>query len=131
MRLLLDTHVAVWATRDVKQLSAEALDLIQSPDNEVWSSHVSLWEIAVKRARPRRSSEGLPARPQQAAQQFVRAGFRTLPIRYAHICGVAALPDGHGDPFDRLLVAQALVEPMRLVTHDRKIAAYSDTVILV
>lgn len=104
--------------------------MLTDPTNEVWVSDVSLWEIAIKRGLDRKSAEGLPASVGHARQLFIEAGFDTLPIRYEHIRTFGDLPSGHGDPFDRMLVAQALSEPMRLVTHDRQIARYSDTVIL-
>lgn len=130
MRLLLDTHIAVWATQTVDRLSDRAKGLLLDPDNEVWFSHVSIWEIAVKQSTGRRTSVDLPDTPTHAVEVFHNAGFAGLPITLDHITGVAALPPLHGDPFDRLIVAQSLAEPMRLLTHDRQVAAYSDSVIL-
>lgn len=131
MRLLLDTHIAAWAVRNVDRLSKSAMSLLRDPANDIWFSHVSLWEIAVKRGLNRVSAEGLPKSPQMAMADFTEAGFQPLPILYSHICAVTDLPTEHSDPFDRLLIAQALTEPMRFVTHERRLADYSDTVILV
>jgi len=131
LKLLLDTHVASWSVLVPERLGKEARQLLTDPGNEVWVSDVSLWEIAIKRTLGRRSAEGLPASVEHARAVFTEAGFDALPILYSHIRAFGGLSPGHGDPFDRLLVAQALAEPMRLVTHDRQIAAYSDTVILV
>lgn len=105
--------------------------MLTDPTNEVWVSDVSLWEIAIKRSLGRKSAEGLPASVEEARRVFSDAGFEALPILYDHIRTFETLVSDHSDPFDRLLVAQALTEPMRLVTHDRQVAVYSDTVILV
>ena len=114
-----------------QRIRSDVREVLIDPANEVWVSDVSLWEIAIKRGLIRKSAEGLPASVEYARRAFVEAGFEALPIKYDHIRALERLPAGHGDPFDRLLIAQALTEPMRLVTHDRQVAQYSDTVILV
>lgn len=128
MNLLLDTHIALWAITDDPRLSHAARELIASPDNFVWVSAASVWEIATKRALGRGD---MPVSSQQALEFFKQSGYRLLPIEAAHATAVENLPAHHQDPFDRILVAQALSEPMRLITHDPKIALYGDTIILV
>ena len=126
MNLLLDTHVALWAITDDERLSAMARELIQSPRNAVWISAVSVWEIAIKHALSR---ETMPISGKEALRYFREAGYLLLAILPEHGAAVEDLPAHHQDPFDRLLVAQAWTEPMRLVTHDAMVARYSDTVI--
>jgi PIN domain nuclease of toxin-antitoxin system len=94
---------------------------------EIWVSYCSLWEMAVKSAPGRRAIAPVPVR--QAIDLFERAGFQLLAISVQHMEAVAALPMLHRDPFDRFIVAQAIAEPLRLVTHDHQLAAYSDIVI--
>ncbi len=131
MRLLLDTHIALWSIADDPRLSVEARNLITEPANEILVSVASLWEIAIKHALSRLGRADMALSAQQAHQYFREAGYRMLGIGAAHAIAVEALPALHGDPFDRILVAQALTEPARLVTHDTKVAAYSDTIIAV
>jgi PIN domain nuclease of toxin-antitoxin system len=128
MRLLLDTHIALWAITDSSALSAEARRYILAPNNEVYVSAASIWEISIKHGLGRGN---MPVSGSEAAEYFTQAGYMTLDISTDHAVFVEKLPARHTDPFDRILVAQALYEPMRLLTHDKKIAAYSDTVILV
>jgi len=129
MRLLLDTHVLLWALSGSKRLADEARELIESPDNDVLFSAASIWEIAIK-AQVLRLELGVDAGTIIAAARDT--DFDELPISAEHAAGVAALPPHHKDPFDRLLVSQAIAEPARLVTADRALAAYSrDLVMLV
>jgi PIN domain nuclease of toxin-antitoxin system len=128
LNLLLDTHVALWAITDDKRLSAIAREVILSPRNAVWISAASVWEIAIKHALGR---ETMPVTGKKALGYFRQAGFLFLAIQPEHGAAIGELPAHHQDPFDRLLVAQALTEPMRLLTHDAIVARYSDTVILV
>ena len=126
MNLLLDTHVALWAITDSPKLSKEARDLIQSPKTTVWISAASVWEIAIKHALGRGD---IPVSSQDAVHYFRESGYRFLPVEPEHAVAVEGLASHHQDPFDRILVAQALVEPMRLMTHDPLVALYSDTII--
>ncbi len=128
MRLLLDTHIALWAITDSPALSKEARRYILAPNNEIYVSAASIWEIAVKHGLGRGN---MPVSGSEAAEFFTQAGYMTLDISCQHAIYVENLPPLHADPFDRMLVAQALSEPMRLLTHDKVIASYSDTVILV
>ena len=126
MNILLDTHVALWAITDNKNLSDKARELILAPRNTVWVSAVSLWEITIKYSLGR--SDMLVC-GRDALHYFNQAGYRTLSIEAEHAVAVEELPTHHQDPFDRLLIAQALVEPMRLITHDAIVARYNDTII--
>ena len=126
MNLLLDTHVALWAITDNPKLPKKARDLIESPKSLVWISAASIWEIAIKHALGRGD---MPVASQDAVRYFRESGYRFLPVEAGHAIAVEELPAHHQDPFDRILVAQALVEPMRLMTHDPMVARYSDTII--
>jgi PIN domain nuclease of toxin-antitoxin system len=128
VNLLLDTHVVLWALTDHPSLSTKARALILSPRSTVWVSTVSIWEIAIKHSLGRGD---MPVSGEQALQYIRQAGYRTLPIEPEHAAAIEGLPPIHQDPFDRLLVAQALTEPMRLITHDATVARYSDTVVLI
>ncbi|MGA9015734.1 MAG: type II toxin-antitoxin system VapC family toxin [Acetobacteraceae bacterium] len=131
MRLLLDTHIALWAVADDSRLSPAASELIADPANEVFVSAASLWEIAIKRGLARGTANDMPVSAQEALGYFRDAGYALLDIASAHTVAVERLPMLHADPFDRILVAQALTVPLRLLTHDARVARYSDTVIVV
>lgn len=130
MRLLLDTHVALWAIDASPRLPDPIRKLIASEADEVVVSAVSVWEISIKYARARGRPNDMPLSGNQALGLFNQAGYTLLPVSPEHAAAVDSLRRLHDDPFDRLLVAQALFEPLRLVTHDAAVAAYSDTVIL-
>jgi PIN domain nuclease of toxin-antitoxin system len=126
LNLLLDTHVALWAITDSPKLPLKARELIASPRTSVWISTASIWEIAIKYSLGRGD---MPISGQTALRYFSESGYRQLPIEAEHAVAIEDLPAHHSDPFDRILVAQALVEPMRLMTHDATVALYSDTII--
>lgn len=126
MNLLLDTHAALWAIADSPRLTTKARDLIESPKSTLWISAATVWEIAIKHGLGRGD---MPISGQAALDYFQESGYRFLAIEPEHAAAVEELPAHHADPFDRILVAQALVEPMRLLTHDPIVARYSDTVI--
>lgn len=128
MNLLLDTHVAIWALTDRARIAPEALRLIMAPESAAFVSTVSLWEIAIKSRLARRGAPPFSAK--DALRHFEDAGFQWLDIKPDHAAAVEDLPPLHADPFDKLLVAQALTEPMRLVTADRTVARYSNIFIL-
>ena len=127
MKLLLDTHVAIWAVAYSPRLPTAVTDLLRDTGNEIFVSVVTVWEIAIKRALGKRSAPPLSA--EQAVGYFRGSGYRLLDVTVQHAVGVESLPHIHADPFDRLLVAQALAEPLRLLTRDAKVAAYSDSII--
>lgn len=126
MNLLLDTHVALWAITDSPKLPKKARELIESPRSSVWISAATVWEIAIKHGLGRGD---MPVSGQRALRYFQESGYRFLPVEPEHAAAVEDLSEHHADPFDRILVAQALVEPMRLMTHDPLVARYSDTII--
>ncbi|MDO8958180.1 MAG: type II toxin-antitoxin system VapC family toxin [Rhodocyclaceae bacterium] len=121
MRLLLDTQIALWALTGSPRLGALAFDLISNPANEVYISAASIWEIAIKHALGRGD---MPVSGTRAAELCAQAGYRELPVAWRHAASVDALPPLHGDPFDRILVAQAATEPMRLLSRDTTVARY-------
>ena len=131
MRILLDTHIALWAVANDTRLPAKARRLIADIENVVVVSAVSVWEIAIKHALPRGTRNDISISGTEALKYFAAAGYEMLAITPAHAAAVDGLPMPHGDPFDRLLVAQAITEPLRLLTHDRQVARYSDSIIFV
>jgi len=124
MRLLLDTHFALWWQTGDPRVTDEVRKLVETAD-EVLVSQVSLWELTIKAGLGKLRIE-LPV----FAEQVEAMGFAWLPIDNAHILKLADLPsfDDHRDPFDRLLVAQSLAEPLILLTVDGKLARYGSTV---
>lgn len=128
MKLLLDTHVAVWAISDTQLLPTTIKELIADPHNEIRVSAISVLEIAIKRAAGKLTAPAVSSR--EAVNYFLASGYKILACTAEHSIAVEALPLLHRDPFDRLLVAQALTEPLRLVTHDKQVAAYDSNIIL-
>jgi len=128
MKLLLDTHVALWALTDHRNLSAAARTLITDPDNDIFFSAATIWEISIKHALARKE---MPVSGKEAQALLLDAGYRELPISSSHAAATEALPGHHADPFDRILIAQSRVEPMHLVTHDRQLIAYGELVLRV
>jgi len=126
VKFLLDTHILLWWMAGDRRLPRPARRAIEDPANRVFVSIASLWETAIKFSLKR-----VIADPEALREAAERDGFSLLPIEARHCSAVARLPYHHSDPFDRLLVAQALVEPMRLLTHDAQLARYSDTVAVV
>jgi len=124
VRVLLDTHLLLWALSAPARLPPAARRLIQGAD--VYVSAASIWEISIKAALGK-----LTADPNEVLAALEPAGFLGLPIAGEHAARVASLPPVHRDPFDRLLIAQALVEPMRLLTDDNVLGAYGEIVTVV
>jgi len=125
MRLLLDTHIFLWLTADDERLKAPARRLLASA-SQIFVSSASIWEIAIK-ARVNK----IQVDPEAAVEEMKICGFRELPVLAKHAVVVSRLRLLHNDPFDRLLVAQAITEPMRLLTADARLAAYSELVVVV
>ena len=125
MKLLIDTHILVWLLQDAPQLSADARRLLNDADS-VHVSTVTLWEVAIKRSLGK-----LRLDPDVLDAHLASGMMQPLAITWAQARRLRTLPPHHGDPFDRMLVAQALCEPLRLLTHDATLAVYSDLVILV
>ncbi len=117
-RLLLDTHVLLWWLADDPALSAPAREALADPATEPLVSAASVWEIAIKR------SLGKLTVPDDLPDRIVREGFAWLPVTGAHAWQVRDLPAHHRDPFDRLLIAQALTERLPIITGDARFDAY-------
>lgn len=122
MTYLLDTHIGLWMLAAPQKLGARVRDLVTDSDNRLVLSVASSWEIAIKYGVGRLA---LPERPALFVPKFMDAtGVRGLPIEHRHALAVAELPMHHRDPFDRILVAQAQLEGMALVTADTAFDAY-------
>jgi len=125
MRLLIDTHIFLWAMSGDKQLTKKAKAIMLSAET-VFVSAASIWEIAIKSGIGK-----LDADVNNLVIRTKEAGFRELPVTAAHAAAVRDLPDIHRDPFDRMLVAQAVTEPLRLLTDDGTVARYTDLVLTI
>ncbi len=128
MRLLLDTHIILWAGEEPERLSARTRDLITDQDTTPVFSAVNIWEVAIKRALKRRDFE---SDPDVLRQSLLDLGYEELPVTSQHVLELVALPHIHKDPFDRLLIAQAISEKITLVTADRMIARYPGPILKV
>ena len=126
MRLLLDTHLLLWWLKDDPLLPSRAGVLISDRRNQVFVSPMSLWEIAIKSQLGKLKADAEEVRT--AAQH---SGFQPLAFTLEHAVAVARLPHHHRDPFDRGLVAQALLEPLTLLTHDESLGVYGERVLIV
>lgn len=127
MRILLDTHIALWILSDDPRLSKNARVLIEDETNELYISTVSLWEIEIKNNKR-------PEKMKTNAKDFLyycnQAGFIPLAIDNNHVINLTTLSDKHNDPFDRMLLSQAGFENLKLMTHDSKIISYDVDYIL-
>lgn len=123
MMLLLDTHVWLWLQTAPRRLPDDLLGLIEDSTNELLLSAVSSWEIAIKYALGRLPLPVVPA--EYVPDRMSRSGVTPLPIEHSHALHVVSLPAHHRDPFDRLLIAQAQLEGMEIVTADRVFARYA------
>ena len=122
MKALLDTHVWLWLQTTPERLSGEALALVEDTSNDLFLSAASAWEIAIKYALGKLP---LPEPPDRyVASRLELSGTAALPVEIRHAVHVAALPPHHRDPFDRLLIAQAQLENLVLVTADGQLAPY-------
>lgn len=126
MRILLDTHVALWALTGSSRLTPAARDIILDPGNDVWFSAATVWEIAIKHSLARKD---MPVSGVEATRLFREAGYHELRVTAAHAAATEELPAHHADPFDRILVAQSIVESMRLLTHDPQMFQYGASVL--
>ena len=122
MNFLLDTNAFLWWVNDAPELSTSANAYLAEPRNEVFFSLASVWEMAIKLSIGKLKL----AEPLEnfVIEQLQRNGFRQLGINFQHVIGVASLPFHHRDPFDRLLIAQALAERLPVLTADRTFDAY-------
>jgi len=125
MRLLLDTHVVLWALSEPDRLSDESKSLIQGAD-QLFVSSASIWEMAIKE-----SIGKLEIDLDATMSELAGMGVSELPISWQHSKKVQELPHHHRDPFDRLLISQAICEPLILLTHDKILTKYTDLVRLI
>ena len=125
MRLLLDTPIFLWAIAGDPRLKPATRRFIESADM-VYVSAASIWEIAIKARLGK-----IEADPDEVAAAIDASGFTELPVRGVHALGVSRLAQHHNDPFDRLLVAQAMAEPLRLLTADTALAKYSELIVVI
>jgi len=121
MKLLLDTHILLWAAGQPDRLPASARDLIAASENELFFSAANLWEILIKRGLGR---EDFKADARVLRRALLDNGYSELPIGSEHVVAMDSLPMIHKDPFDRILVAQATVEGITLLTADRIVGQY-------
>ncbi len=124
MRILLDTHLLLWSLSQPSKLSAPVRRMIDAA--EVYASAASIWEVSIKSALGK-----LDANPREVLDGIEPAGFTLVAVSGEHAARVAELPPLHKDPFDRILVAQALVEPMILLTNDAALQGYGPFVNLI
>ncbi len=122
MRLLLDTHIAIWTLSEPKRIPERFVEMISDAENIVAVSVVAIWEIAIKHRLKRPDSP--PFSGYEAVAEFEAAGFKLLDVTPVHAAFVERLPMLHGDPLDRLMLAQAIIENMQFVTYDRHLSRY-------
>jgi PIN domain nuclease of toxin-antitoxin system len=123
LKLLLDTHAALWFLSDDQRLGESAARQLTDDTNQVLLSAVVVWEVAIKR------SLGKLEAPENFAPTLLDAGLQPLPISIDHVAAVEQLPGHHRDPFDRMLVAQASIEGAALVSHDEALRPYGVTLV--
>ena len=128
MKLLIDTHLLIWATITPAKLSEAVRKILVDGGSECYFSSASIWEIAIKHNK---HPDDMPVSAETARRIFVESGCTELPVFSRHSSEVENLPPIHADPFDRMLVAQARVECMKLLTHDSVIPGYGDFVMKV
>ncbi len=132
MRLLLDTHIALWAISDSKRLSEDVRALLENEGNAVYYSMASVWEVAIKR---KIHPDQMPMDEEVFVSLCEETGFERLDIRLSHVFALKGLTrqeaaPRHNDPFDRLLLTQAKTEGLKLVTHDSLIAGYNEPCVM-
>lgn len=122
MRILLDTHTFLWGIAEPTRLSPTARKIMEDGDNDILVSAASAWEIAIK---TQLGKLRLPARPESfVSEQLLKHRFNSLPVSFSHALHVFALPLLHRDPFDRLLIAQSMLEQLPILTADTKVRQY-------
>jgi PIN domain nuclease of toxin-antitoxin system len=125
LNLLLDTHLLLWAASEPERLSAKARALLLDPANHLVFSAASMWEISIKNGLDRADFN---VDPRRLWRMLLVSGYRELSVTSEHAVAVNELPSLHKDPFDRILVAQARVEGLTLLTVDKAVAKYGDGV---
>lgn len=132
MKILLDTHIALWAIADTAKLSKEVIKILEKESNEVFYSVASVWEVAIKhKIKP----ENMPVSEEEFVELCENTGFIQLPIESAHIFMLKTLVRSkdapkHNDPFDRMLLAQAKYEDLNLITHDSQFPYYGENCVM-
>ena len=128
MKILLDTHVILWSLTDSKKLTKKAREMINDPDNDIYISIISPWEIQIKHDK---YPDKMPIDSTAFLDYCSKAGYNKLSVRPSHIAGLSELGQSiHVDPFDRMLICQAKAENMILMTHDKNISNYKKKFIL-
>jgi len=127
LNLIADTHVVLWALLRPGELDRKAARALRSPSSEVYVSAASLWEMAIKAELGKLRLPGPPAEWLPGA--LARTGIQVLAVEGSHALAAGALPPHHRDPFDRMIVAQALAESLTVVTRDARLAAYGVAVL--
>lgn len=128
MKYLIDTHLLLWIAitndplKSAGELSSEAKAIIGDMNNELFFSPVNIWEVAIKNAL---GKPDFAVDPHVFRRQLLDNGYQELPVSSAHAAGIADLEDRHADPFDRMLIAQATIEGIVLLTHDGKMGNYT------
>jgi len=122
MKVLVDTHTFIWALLHDHRLTVKAKQVLRSDEYELVFSLVSLWEIAIKIKNGKLNTIGSSVG--YIRDEMDAYGMEFLPIRYEHVLQLEVLPAHHGDPFDRLLIAQAITESLPILTHDKKLSLY-------
>ena len=125
MKLLLDTHLLVWSAWRPTKVSSVARNLINHPDNELFFSAVNLWEISIKQGLGRKDFQ---VDPRVLRRGLLENGYNELSVSSEHAMATRGLPNFHRDPFDRILIAQAIVEDLTLLTADATVARYAGPV---
>ena len=123
MKVLVDTHAFIWALLQDHRLSPKAKQVLSSDESELYFSLASIWEIAIKIKTGKLNAIGSSVA--YIRDEMEAYGLQLLPIRYEHILQLESLPIHHSDPFDRLLIAQAITESLPILTRDEKFAPYS------
>lgn len=125
MIFLVDTHLVLWSAGEPRKLSRKARSVLEDPASQLWFSAASIWEIAIKSELGR---DDFKTEPRRLRRGLIDGGWRELAISSEHAVATLTLPPIHKDPFDRMLVAQALVEGCTLLTSDRVVARYAGPV---
>lgn len=128
MKLLLDTHILLWAAGQPEKLSAEARSLLLDTSSVLYFSAASIWEIVIKRGLGR---DDFKVDPLRLLKQLVINGYEEVAVSSDHALAVEALPPLHKDPFDRILIAQARTEGMLLLTADSQVSLYGDGIMTI
>lgn len=128
MKYLLDTHLLLWAAGQPDRLSTDALSILENPASQLLFSAASLWEVSIKNGLGR---DDFSVNPRLLRRGLLDNGYVELPITGEHTVSLDNLPPIHKDPFDRLMVVQAMVEGITLLTSDALVARYAGSIILV